>query len=45
VFVTQYDKVYNVSSDVKIICRYVSLEMGEHMVGYLRLVLPVKHAF
>ena len=44
-FVTQYDKTYKVSGDVKIICRYVSLEMGELMVGYLRLVLPVKHAF
>jgi hypothetical protein len=44
-FVTRYDKEYNVGGDVKIIRPYVSLETGELVVGYLRLVLPFKQAF
>jgi hypothetical protein len=40
VFVTQYYKRYNVSSDVKIIHQYLPREVGKLVVWYLWLVLP-----
>jgi hypothetical protein len=39
-FVTRYHKGYNVSSDVKIIHRYLLREVGELVVWYMWLVLP-----
>jgi hypothetical protein len=40
VFVTLYYKGYNVSSNVKIIHRYLPREVGELVVWYMWLVLP-----
>ena len=39
-FVTRYHKGYSISGDVKIIHRYLPLEVGELLVYYLWLVLP-----
>src|SRR6186713_1535079 len=41
VFVSRYHKGYNISGDVKIIHRYLPREIGELLVYYLWLVLPL----
>ena len=40
-FMTQYHKRYVLSGDMKIIHRYLLREVGELMIYYLWLILPV----
>lgn len=45
VFVTEYHKGYSISGTTKVIHRYLPREVGELLVYYLWLVLPMQHRF